>query len=122
MLSIAPRVHSAQGLTTFSGLTFTGFIGTAVFHVGGSSATLEDCTFRDNPGGAIAVDNGTLTVLRSQFNGNGVLGVTIGGALKVEGGQVDVLDSSFSANLALEGGGVYASGGNVRKRPEPTLS
>lgn len=80
----------------------------------GGMAVISECQFSANPGGALLVVNGTLNVDSTNFIGNGELGTLSGGAAKVEGGLLDVQLSLFSHNEGLEGGAIFATGGEVR--------
>src|SRR5205814_3613454 len=69
----------------------------------------------DNVGGAIEVDDGTLTVSGSTFNNN--LAATGGGAISMQaiqrGGSLNVLTSTFFNNISLSGGGGAINGAEI---------
>lgn len=89
-----------------------------------ATVTIADCELSGNTantGGAIAIDDGALTVTGSTITGNTTSGsVTQGGGIFFEtphkSGKLTITDSTISANSAGQGAGIFAV------NPSATLS
>ncbi len=82
----------------------------------GSSLVVNDCTFNNYnrayiSGGAISVQNGTLTVNGSTFSGNAAN--TSGGAIEVVAGTATLDDDIFSSNAANTSGSAIDNQGTL---------
>jgi hypothetical protein len=92
------RLSIIKGLAT--GTTGGGLYGS------GAVVTITYCNFSGNSagwGGAIALQNSSLTIMDSNFTSN--TATTAGGAIALEFGNATILDGTFSSNLSDEAGG-----------------
>ncbi len=111
-----------------TGFTLDGDGGAALFQAAGD-VRLEDIHFNDNEidsareGGAIAVEEGNLTVVDSVVNGNETNGELSdpnatdgrgGGIFSESSGSLTLERTEVSYNFAVAGGGVYQSGGTLK--------
>jgi CSLREA domain-containing protein len=110
-----------------TGFTLDGDGGAALFQAAGD-VRLEDVHFNDNEidsareGGAIAVEEGNLTVVDSVVNGNetnselndpNLTDGRGGGIFSESSGSLTLERTEVSNNVAVAGGGVYQSGGTL---------
>lgn len=79
----------------------------------GATVNIEQLTFRDGSseyGGALRVENGTITITNCTFDSNTVF--DYGGAIYVDpGATVLISGSTFTDNTAYDGGAIYNNGG-----------
>jgi hypothetical protein len=115
----AGAVLSTGPLSVFN-CTFTGNTtdqsGAAAIAVFDADAHIEDSVFSDNSAaghfaaGAIFIDGGTLTVVRSTFSGNFTTALGESGGAIVTRTSATISDSTFTGNGASLGGAISASG------------
>lgn len=101
----------AGATVKLSGLTFTrgGAGGDALVNAG--TATIQNCTFGNNRGGAIFNTNtGNLTVEGGSFRAN----LSASGGAVVNQGTLTVANSLFVANQAQFGGAIYNDQGTLK--------
>jgi hypothetical protein len=122
----------ALGTTTLRGaglITISGGNATRLFAVhSGATLVAEDITLRNGRasgvdemgalGGAVLVDGGALSLLRSTIRDSGTAQSMVqwGGAIASRNGAVTLTDSLLEGNDADDGGAVYSSG------PNPSLT
>jgi hypothetical protein len=94
----------------------TATTGGAIYNNGGSLTVSNSQLIQNNAignnsfGGAIATSSGTTTISGTLIQGNGTDGR--GGGIAIQGtGEVNLYDTTVEENTAVNGGGVYNSGG-----------
>ncbi len=108
---------SATGTMTVDNVTFSNNR-MPVRIQGNATLNISDSTFSDNSsgsnttlGGAILMNDGTLTVANSTFSSNSSVG--FGGAIRVDDGTTEIRNSQFIGNSATQGGAaIELSGGS----------
>ena len=107
-----PAMVVSGGLLTMRGSTMAGYVLNGALHVLGGEVAIEGSVLSDNSavglqGGAVLVNGGRLSLLRSTMSRNDA---EEGGAVAVLAGHLDAAHCSFEANRAANGAAVTVLG------------
>ena len=110
-----PAMVVSGGLLTIRGSTMTAYVLNGALHVLGGEVTIEGSLLADNSavglqGGAVLVNGGRLSLLRSMMSRNEA---EEGGAVAVLDGHLTATQCSFEANRAANGGAVAVLGSHA---------
>lgn len=102
-------INGDLGTLSVKKCQFTGLAQYGIYATSGALSVVES-TFTTNHQGLVQL-YGSLSLIRSEFRGNGAVEVT-GGALKTYVVPAAIENCLFSGNYARNGGGTYFQGGN----------